>query len=349
MYRNFDESRVLVPSQFRNLAAPSHLILAAATLWGVIAAAAPATAARPADPYKPYVGLYTGSEPENDKYISTRFDKEDGSYLLSSSVDWLNPYGVAQSSARVSEVRYGDVYWNPDLHASVSGEAKSVGYLSGSMDASVDVSFRDIITIKELPPGIIHGYPFVIDFTYDGALVGTGDKYSASRGWVGVGLNFSLSDLDQPNIRASSGAGFSTLPKDEVSGGYQGGVDGAVAGEIKMRLNVKAGARLMIEGSIDMYGNASGGDPAGATFNADFSNSVRFNGIHIYTDDTLTTELTGYTIDSAFGFDYRVNVVPEPASFTQLAIVGVLFGALRRNWLPSAAFVTSSDPDSPVC
>ena len=93
----------------------------------------------------------------------------------------------------------------------------------------------------------------------------------------------------------------------------------------------------MLEGSIDLYGNATGGDPLGAIFNADFSNSLRFGGIRIYTDDTRTTELTGYTIESAFGFDYRVNVVPEPASLAQLAIAAVLFGTPRRKWPPAAA------------
>ena len=232
MYRNFDDSRILVSSPYWNLAAPSHLLLTATILCGVIAAAAPTQAARPTDPYEAYIGLTTGSDPEHDKYISTRFDKEDGSYLLSSFSHWDNPFGVAQSNARVTETRFNDIYLNPDLHASVSGEGQSVGNLSGSIDASVDVSFRDIITIKELPPGA-SSYPFVIVFTYEGDIYGSGDKRSASRAWANVAINFSLSDLDQPDKR-------------------------------------------------------------------DFS-------------------------------------------------FGVLFGVFRRNWLPAAAFVTSSDPDSPVC
>ena len=349
MYRNFDDSHVLVSGPFWNLASPPRLILAATIFWGVIAAAAPARAAFPTDPNQPYIGVYAGDVgPEYDKLITTRFDAEDGSYLLSAFNDAGNPHGESHSSARVSEARYEFNYLNPDLHASVSGEAKSVGDLSGSVDATVNASFRDILTIKGLPPGA-SSYPFVIVFTYEGTMAGSGDKGSASRGWANVAINFSLSDVDQPDKRDFSGTGLSTLPIDEAPGGYLSGRKGRVSGPLEMLLNVEAGAHLMIEGSIDMYGNATGGDASGAIFKADFSNSVTFGGIHIYTDDTLTTELTGYTIESAFGFDYRVNVVPEPATLTQLAIVGVMFGALRRKLRRAAAIATSSNPDRPIC
>ena len=338
MHRDFDDSRVLVSSPLGHLAAPLQLILAATALWGVIGLAAPAHACpygpRPTDPTEAYVAVCTGVGPDYDKFITTRFDKEDGSYVLSAFHGAGNPHGVAHSSARVSEARFGDIYLNPDLHASVSGEAKSIGEfgnISGSIDAAANVSFRDVIFIHQLPPGNLY-YPFVIDFDYEGTLAGTGDSSSASQAWANVVFNLSLYDLEHPDPVVVDSEVLSTLPQGEAPVESVAGLHGPVNGSLKLKLYITEDTRLVIEGSIDMLGNATGGDPLGAIFNADFSNSVRFRGIHIYTDDTLTTELTGYTIESAFGFDYRVNPVPEPTSLALLAIVGVLFGTPRRKW-----------------
>ncbi|WP_428303597.1 hypothetical protein [Lacipirellula sp.] len=334
MYRRFDDSRAQASNAFWQFSAPFHLIFAAALFGGVIAATASATAAHPADPTAPYLGVYTGGDgPEHDKYISTIFRTYGHPYLIDSTNEVVAPRGASLSFASAAEIFSPRFHLNPTLHASVSGGANSSGNLTGGADASANASFRDILTIKNLPLGTSRGYPFMINFTYDGTLAGVGDQHSASQGWANVALNVGLYDLDQPNVYSISGKGLSTLPVDEAPVGSIGGVNGATDGELKASLNVKTGMRLMLEGSIDMYGNARGGDPAGAYFNADFGNSFRFDGIKIYADETLTTELTGYTIESALGFDYLVNVVPEPASLNLLASVGVLFGAALRRRL----------------
>ena len=49
---------------------------------------------------------------------------------------------------------------------------------------------------------------------------GAGDKYSASRGWANVAMNFSLKDFDQPNDSDFRSTGLSTLPIDQAPGGY---------------------------------------------------------------------------------------------------------------------------------
>ena len=113
------------------------------------------------------------------------------------------------------------------------------------------------------------------------------------------------------------------------------GDNGAKSESILVGLFVELGHTYVIQGDLDASGSGRGDAPNAAVFGADFSNTARFAGIRGYTDSTLTTELPDISVESAFGFDYRVNdaapgPVPEPGSLALLATGAGLLGARRR-------------------
>jgi hypothetical protein len=297
--------------------------VALATLFGgTDPASACPSGPRPTGNDARYVAACAGL---NDEVVLIR--PPSGSLTLGTAVSATDtgsaPFGLGHVEITASVGTSSNFILNPDLHASVIGYADSTDRRTGQAGGLANASFRDIVRFRGA-----QFETFILEYAVTGNLVGTYVPSGAAFGQATAVLNLGISRLD--------GSGFSigygiTLDTEEGQSGpfdFNFGLSGRLLPE----------RDYVLSGSLDVgaYGWSAAGTGVPSTFAADFGSTMKFMGFRFYTDDTYSTEVQGVTVQSAFGFDYRVaddgapTAVPAPSSLVLLAGGIGLLAAWRR-------------------